>query len=49
MKKIITLCLMALISISALAQTKPNRMLVVEKNGSYKGFLVERVDSVFFT
>lgn len=48
MKKIITMCLMALVSLSALAQTQPNRMLVVNNHGQYKGYLVERVDSVVF-
>ncbi|MDD7317311.1 MAG: hypothetical protein SOZ80_03955 [Prevotella sp.] len=49
MKKLITMCLMALISLSALAQTKPNRMIVMQKPDSHTGFLVERIDSVFFT
>lgn len=40
---------MALISLSALAQTQPNRMIVMKKPNLHKGFLVERIDSVFFT
>ncbi|MDY6130851.1 MAG: hypothetical protein SPI18_06220 [Prevotella sp.] len=49
MKKFISMCLLALISISALAQTEPNRMIVTYKPYAHKGFLIDRVDSILFT
>ncbi len=45
MKKLYTIALLMLISLTTFAQ---GRMIVQEKSGSYKGFLVERIDSVFF-
>ncbi|WP_025001843.1 hypothetical protein [Prevotella dentasini] len=47
MKKIITLCLTALISLAALAQTEPNR-LIINKANSQKAFDVTRIDSITF-
>lgn len=48
MKKIFSLLLLSLISITVSAQTNPNRMLVRGSLGEVKGFLIERIDSVFF-
>ena len=39
---------MALLSVTMYAQDNPNRMIVREKGGSMKGFLVERIDSIEF-
>lgn len=48
MKKIITLCLLAVISLTtAFAQTEPNR-LIVKQGYDHKSFIIDRVDSVFF-
>ena len=38
----------AFIALNMNAQINPNRLIVVEKNGSFKGFLTERIDSMFF-
>jgi hypothetical protein len=48
MKKIISLALFLFICITMSAQENPNRLLIREKSGNVKGFLVERVDSMFF-
>ena len=48
MKKIYTLCLSAFLGMSAFAQTQPERIVVHEKSGNFKGFLAERVDSITF-
>lgn len=48
MKKIYSLCLSALVSASAFAQTQPDRVIVYEKSGNRTGFLAERVDSITF-
>ena len=48
MKKIYTLCLSAFLGMSAFAQTQPERIIVHEKSGNFKGFLAERVDSITF-
>ena len=48
MKKLYTLVLSAFIGISAFAQTQPERIVVHESNGSYHGYLAERVDSITF-
>lgn len=34
---------------SLLAQTNPNRVLITDKTGTTKGFLAERIDSIWFT
>lgn len=41
--------MLVLLSMSLHAQTNPNRLLVRDKLGNVKGFLAERVDSIFFT
>ena len=48
MKKNILLCLMAIFSLTAFAQTEPNRLIVLEKTNSHKAFMVDRIDNVFF-
>lgn len=48
MKKIYSLLVMCLVSMALAAQTNPNRMLIHEKSGNTKGYLVERIDSVSF-
>lgn len=48
MKKLFSILFLALACISATAQTNPNRLIVREKSGNIKGFLAERVDSIFF-
>lgn len=49
MKKIFyTLALAAMIGGTATAQNNPERMLVIDNAGGYKGFLVERVSEVQF-
>ena len=48
MKKFISTIMLAFVAMLMSAQDNPERMFVVEKSGAYKGFLVERVDSVFF-
>ena len=48
MKKIYTLCLSAFLGMSAFAQTQPERIVIHEKSGNFKGFLAERVDSITF-
>ena len=46
MKKNILLCLMAIFSLTAFAQTEPNRLIVLEKTNSHKAFMVDRIDNV---
>lgn len=48
MKKFLSSIILAFVAVVTFAQNNPNRLLVVEKNGSFKGFLVERIDSMFF-
>ena len=48
MRKFLLTLALALVGVMTYAQDNPERMLVVEKNGSFKGFLVERIDSIFF-
>lgn len=48
MKKLISTLFLAFVALVTYAQNNPERLLVVEKNGSFKGFLVERIDSMFF-
>lgn len=48
MKKIFSILILVLIGMSLHAQTNPNRLLVRDKLGNVKGFLAERVDSLFF-
>lgn len=48
MKKIFTTIILAVMAVVGYAQTNPNRMLVTDKAGNTKGFLVERIDSVSF-
>lgn len=46
MKKIFTYCAAALCTFAAMANLNPERLLVVQKNGSYKGFVAERVENI---
>ena len=48
MKKLFTTIILAIVAVMGYAQTNPNRMLVTDKTGSTKGYLVERIDSVSF-
>ena len=48
MKKFLSTIVLALVAVMTFAQDNPERLLVVEKNGTFKGFLVERIDSMFF-
>lgn len=48
MKKLYTLLVLALSCLAAISQTNPNRIIVRDTQGGYKGFLAERVDSLFF-
>lgn len=48
MKKYISLLFLALFSITIYAQGTKNRLVVVDKAGNYKGFVIEQIDSVFF-
>lgn len=48
MKKLFTTIILGVMAVVGYAQTNPNRMLVTDKLGNTKGFLVERIDSVSF-
>lgn len=48
MKRIYTMLMLVMTSMAVFAQNNPNRLLVREKSGDIKGFLVENIDSVFF-
>lgn len=48
MKKLFTTIILAVLAVVGYAQTNPNRMLVTDKAGNIKGYLVERIDSVSF-
>ena len=48
MKKLFTLIMTAVVSVTLQAQTNPTRILVSEKSGQTTGYLAERVDSVWF-
>ena len=48
MRKLYFILVLALISMTTSAQTDPNRLLISTKAGTLKGFLIERIDSVFF-
>ncbi len=48
MKKLLTLITAGIAGSALLAQTNPNRLLVRDKLGNVRGFLVERIDSIFF-
>ena len=48
MKKILSTILFAFMAVTMFAQTNPTRMFVRDTAGSLHGFLVERIDSVFF-
>lgn len=49
MKKIFSLIIMCVLSATSLfAQTSPNRVLITDKLGTTKGFLAERIDSIWF-
>ena len=47
MKKIFTLLTMFMVSLMAIAQTNPNRLIVQHKSGT-TGYLAERIDSIYF-
>lgn len=48
MKKLFTLLLLSFITVTTFAQTAPNRVLVRDKAGNVKGYLVENIDSIYF-
>ena len=48
MKRIYTLLMLCIFSMTLFAQTNPNRLLVRETTGNLKGYLVENIDSIFF-
>lgn len=48
MKKLISALIFMFMSLAISAQKHPDRMFVVEKSGALRGFLVERIDSVYF-
>ena len=37
-----------MLSLSAFSQSSPNRMIVIDKARGYKGFVINRLDSVIF-
>lgn len=49
MKKIFATLLLALTTMAASAQDNPNRLIIQPKQGNPSGYLVERLDSVYFT
>ena len=49
MKKIFASLLLALTTMGASAQDNPNRLIIQPKQGNPSGYLVERLDSVYFT
>lgn len=49
MKKILLSSLCLLFAFVASAQVNPNRMIIQPKQGDHVGYLVERIDSVYFT
>lgn len=49
MKKLFSLFIVCLLgTMSLLAQTNPNRVIISDKAGNHKGYLAERVDSIWF-
>lgn len=48
MRKLISLLILSIASIALYAQTSPNRLLIRETSGNIKGYLVERIDSIYF-
>lgn len=48
MKRIFTFISMVMLTLVSHAQTNPNRVLVRESSGNIKGFLAERIDSIYF-
>lgn len=48
MRKLISLLILSIASIALYAQTNPNRLLIRESSGNVKGYLVERIDSMYF-
>lgn len=49
MKKILATLSLALVTLATSAQDNPQRLIVQPKQGNAKGFLVERIDSIYFT
>ena len=49
MKKIFSLLCLMLITLTMSAQDNPNRLIIQPKQGNIKGYLVERIDSIYFT
>lgn len=50
MKKLFSSFIVCLIgTMSLFAQTNPNRVLITDKAGNTRGFLAERIDSIWFT
>lgn len=48
MKRLYLLLVSALVVMASFAQNEPNRLFVHEKSGSFKGFIVDRLDSISF-
>ena len=48
MKKFLASIVLAFVAVVTFAQTNPTRLFVRDTAGSLKGFLVERIDSIFF-
>ena len=48
MKKFISTIVLSFMAVVMFAQTNPTRLFVRDTAGSLKGFLVERIDSIFF-
>ena len=48
MKRVLSFFVLVMTSMIMFAQNNPNRLIVHEKSGNFKGFLTERVDSISF-
>ena len=48
MRKIFSLLCLMLITLTMSAQDNPNRLIIQPKQGTIKGFLVDRIDSIYF-
>ncbi|MBR1622167.1 MAG: hypothetical protein IJ669_08645 [Prevotella sp.] len=48
MKKLLLMFAVMMLSLSAFSQSSPNRMIVIDKARGYKGFVINRLDSVIF-
>lgn len=49
MKRFLSTLIMGIVcTVAMMAQTNPNRVLITDKTGNVKGFLTERIDSIWF-